>query len=70
MVPNLSFWICDTSILQPKFQQHPQENHSSGRDRAQGASAGQAIHSRNARQNHLAYPQQTPYSNNQPQCGK
>ena len=40
MVSNVSFWICDTSILQPKFQHHPQESHSSGPHRAHGPVQG------------------------------
>ena len=35
MVSNVSFWICGTGILQPKFQHHPQESHSSGSHHAQ-----------------------------------
>ena len=39
-------WMCGTGILQPKFEHHPQESHSSSSDHAQGPSARQAIHSK------------------------
>ena len=46
MAPNVSVWKYGTGILQPKYQHHPQESHSSGPHHAQGPRAKHAIHSR------------------------